>query len=194
VGHVVALSAMGASPSSRMAFARWHAEIDEYLSASGLGYTILRPAAFMQVHLLPVDTVMREGAWYGMSGDGAAAYIDAVDIAAVAAHVLTMPGHLGATYELTGPAAITLPEAAAELSAVIGREIRYVDMPADRFRAGLADAGLPDWAADGVVALYQEIREGHAATVTNEVEKATGRPAHSYRQFAEAHKEAFAGP
>ncbi|CAN5626022.1 SDR family oxidoreductase [soil metagenome] len=192
VAHVVALSVMGASHDSPMGFARWHAEIDDHLAAAGVGHTILRPAGFMQSHLLPVDTVRAEGAWYGMTGDGASGFIDAADIAAVAAHVLTTDGHEGATYEVTGPESISMPQAAAQLSEVIGGDVRYVDVPADGFRANLAGAGLPDWLADSLVALYGAIRAGHAATVTNEVEKATGRPARPYRQFAENHRDAFA--
>ena len=192
VGHVVALSVMGADRSSPVAFARWHADIDDHLIGSGLQYTILRPAGFMQVHLWPVDTINDQGRWYGMTGDGPAAYIDADDIAAVAAEALTGSERRRAVYELTGPQAISMPEAADELSRVIGRSVTYVEVPADQFHANLTHAGLPDWLSDAVVALYQVIREGHAATVTNTVEEVTGHPAHSYREFAEAHKAAFA--
>ena len=193
VSHVVALSVMGADPASPVAFGRWHADIDEHLVGSGLGYTILRPAAFMQVHLLPVDTIRSEGRWYGMTGDGAAGYIDVDDVVAVAAEMLTGPGRAAATYELTGPAAISMPEAAAALSEVIGRSVDYVDVPSDQFRANLAGAGLPDWVADALVALYHVVRAGHAATVTNAVQELLGRSARSYRQFAEAHKDVFTG-
>ena len=193
VSHVVALSVMGADPASPVAFGRWHADVDEYLVGSGLGYTILRPAAFMQVHLLPVDTIRSQGRWYGMAGDGAAGYIDVDDVAAVAAEALTSHGRAAATYELTGPAAISMPQAAAVLSEVIGRRVDYVDVPSDQFRANLAAAGLPAWIADALVALYQTVRAGHAATVTNAVQEVLGRSARSYRQFAEAHKDVFAG-
>ncbi|HEY3262465.1 MAG TPA: SDR family oxidoreductase [Pseudonocardiaceae bacterium] len=192
VSHVVALSVMGADPASPVVFGRWHADVDEHLVGSGLAYTILRPAAFMQVHLLPVDTIKSQGRWYGMSGDGAAGYIDVDDIAAVAAEVLTGPGRASATLELSGPAAISLPQAAGVLSEVIGRRVEYVELPSDQFRANLAAAGLPDWLADGIVALYQAVRAGHAATVTNTVQDVLGRPARNYRQFAEARKGLFA--
>jgi uncharacterized protein YbjT (DUF2867 family) len=192
VSHVVALSVMGADPASPVPFGRWHADVDEHLVGSGLGYTILRPAAFMQIHLLPVDTIRSQGRWYGMTGDGAAGYIDVDDVAAVAAEVLTSPGREAATLELTGPAAISMPEAAGVLSEVIGRRVDYLDVPPDQFRANLAAAGLPDWVADALVVLYQTVRAGHAATVTNAVQEVLGRSARSYRQFAEAHKDVFA--
>ena len=190
VGHIVAQSVMGTSHSSPVGFGRWHAEIDDHLVASGIDYTILRPSGFMQVHLLPVDTIKAQGKWYGMAGDGPSGYIDIEDIAAVAVEALTKPGHGAATYELTGPEALTMPQAAAQLSEVIGRDIAYVDLPAEQFRANLAQAGLPDWLSDALVAMYQATREGHGATVTNTVEEVTGKRPRSYRQFAEAHREA----
>ncbi len=191
VRHVVALSATGSDHSSSMPFSRWHAEIDDHLVASGLDYTILRPSGLMQLHLLPVETAKAQGRWYGMTGDGAHGYIDAGDVAAAAAAVLTSAGHTGRTYELTGPEAMTMPQASAQLSEAIGREVVYVDVPADQFRASLVAAGLPDWLTDAIVALYTTIREGHAATVSNSVEELTGHPARSYRQVVEDHKDAF---
>jgi len=191
IAQVVVLSVMGAGADSPIAFARWHAEIDEHLRASGLGWTILRPSGFMQAHLLPVATVTAEGRWYGMTGDGATAYVDLRDVAAVAATVLTTPGHTGAVYELTGPAALSQPEAAAQLSDVLGRPVAYVDLPAEVFRANLAGAGLPDWLADAVVALYQTTRNGHAATVTNTVELVTGHPPRPYRELVETRRDDF---
>jgi len=192
VSHVVAVSVMGADPASPVAFGRWHADIDEHLISSGLGYTILRPAGFMQVHLLPVHTIKGRGRWYGMTGDGAAAWIDARDIAEVAAEALTGPPRAAAVYDLTGPAAISIPEAATVVSEVIGRSVDYVDVPPDQFRAGMVGAGVPELIADAIVSLYRAVRAGHVATVTDTVQQVIGRPAASYRQFVEAHKEALA--
>jgi len=191
VRHVVALSIMGADQASPAAFCRWHAAIDEHLAGSGLDYTILRPAGFMQFHLLPVQTVKDVSSWFGMTGDGAAAYVDINDVASAAAAVLTSSGHGGQTYDLTGPEAITLPQAAAELGTAIGRDVAYIDLPAEAFHANLVGLGLPPWLTDAVVALYGAIRDGHAATVTNSVEQLTGRPARSYREMLGSHTAAF---
>ncbi len=141
---------------------------------------------------MPAHTV-GQGVWYGMTGDGAAAFIDAGDIAAAAAAELTIDNPVGGVHELTGPAAISMPEAAAQLADVLGRPIRYVDLPADQFRAGLVDAGLPTSVADALVTFYSVIRAGHAATVTNSVQELAGRPPRSYREFAEANRATFAG-
>lgn len=194
VTHVVAVSVTGANAASDSAFARWHAEVDDHLLGSGLGYTILRPAGFMQVHLWPVPSVTAEGRWYGMTGDGAAGFIDAEDVAACAAAALTGAGEgAGSSVrELTGPAAISLPQAAAELAAAIGRPVTYVDVPEEDYLSMLDRVGVPRQVAESIVAMYRAIRAGHATTVTDEVERLTGRPARSFRDFAEAHRSDFA--
>ena len=191
VAHVVALSIMGADRSSPSALARWHADIDEHLIDSGLEYAILRPAGFMQTHLWPIETVRSEGRGYGMTGDGAAAFIDGEDIAAAVAAALTGATDGRSVVELTGPAAITMPQAAVELAEVIGRPVTYVDAPAEDYRSNLGRVGIPDWLADAIVALYSAIRAGHAATVTDGVQRFTGLHPRGYRGFAEAHKSDF---
>lgn len=178
-GHVVALSAMGADPSSPSAFARWHAEVDQHLLGSGLDATILRPAAFMQVHLSP-PTAVAEGRWYGCTGDGAHAFVDVRDVAAAAASVLGADAPVPGVHELTGPRAITMPEAAAAYGRALGREVTYVDLPPDQLAGAMAGNGVPAFLVEAVLALYAGIRAGHAATVTRGVEELAGRPPAAY--------------
>ncbi|HEX8511055.1 MAG TPA: SDR family oxidoreductase, partial [Propionibacteriaceae bacterium] len=188
VRHVVALSVMGADSTAPVAFVRWHGDIDRHLMQSGLDYTILRPAGFMPVHLWPVQTVKSQGRWFGMTGDGAAGFVDVQDVASVAAEVLTASGHEGAIYELTGPAAISMPEAAQTLGDVIGRPVQYVDLAEEEFLASMVSSGVPSFIADAITGFYQAVRAGHAATVSNSVQEVTGRSAHSYRDFATANQ------
>lgn len=193
VEHVVALSVTGADSSSASPLARWHGEIDDYLATSGLNFAVLRPTGFMHLHLLPIHTVRTEGRWYGMTGDGPAAFVDAADVAGAAAGALTRPGLTGSIYEITGPEAITMPQAAAQLSDAIGREVAYVDVAAEQFQVILIGAGLPQWIAEGLVNFYQSIRDGHMAAVTQSVEELAGHAPRTYRQVLNEHKEAFAG-
>ena len=179
VHHVVAVSVVGADPGSPVTFARWHGEIDDHLVGSGLGRTILRPAGFMQIHLNP-PTAETEGRWYGTTGDGAHAFVDADDVAAVAAEVLTAADRDSAVHELTGPAAISMPEAAARLGRSLGREVAYVDLPPDQLRGAMLSNGVPDFVVDGIIGLYGAIRAGHAATTSHAVEQLLGRAPHRY--------------
>ena len=182
VRHVVAVSVMGADPRSPSTFGRWHAEIDAHLLASGLGATFLRPSGFMQVHLLP-PTAASEGRWYGMTGDGVHAFIDAGDVAACAASVLEAADPPSGPYEVTGPAAISMPDAARAYGRALGRDVAYVDLSPDQFSGAMGGAGLPPFVVEGLVGLYSAIRAGHAATTTNGVEDLTGRPARRYEDL-----------
>lgn len=181
VRRVVAVSVIGADRESTVNFARWHAEIDDHLTGSGLASTILRPAGFMQVHLSP-PTAATEGRWYGMTGDGAHPFVDADDVAAVAAEVLVNPGKGLGVHEVTGPAAITMPEAAAALGRSLGREVVYVDLPAEQLGGALLASGVPDFVVDGIVGLYGAIRAGHATTTTHTVEELLARPPRTYER------------
>lgn len=192
VRHVVAVSVVGADVRSPVSFARWHGEVDDHLVGSGLGFTILRPAGFMQIHLSP-PTAASEGRWYGMTGDGAHAFVDADDVAAVAAVALTATDRESTVDELTGPAAITMPEAAAALGRSLGREVTYVDLPPDQLKGAMLSNGVPDFVVDGIVGLYGAIRAGHAATTSHAVEQLLGRAPHSYAEVLGREQLASAG-
>jgi uncharacterized protein YbjT (DUF2867 family) len=85
VEHVVKQSVPGADPGAGIVFARWHAQIEQYLAKSGLPHTLLRPNYFMQNCLMSAQSVAEQGVLYGMTAEGRVSYIDTGDIAAVVA-------------------------------------------------------------------------------------------------------------
>ena len=191
--HVVKQSVPWAGPDAPVVFCRWHGQVEQHLAQSGLAYTLLRPSSFMQNFLMSAQQVADQGILYGMFGEGRVAFIDARDIAAAAAELLTNPGHQGASYTLTGPEALSAAEVAERLSAATGRHVRSVDLGPDGYRQALASAGMPGWLVDGVVESNTMLAAGHAATVTNEVARLTGRPPRTFAQFAADHQAAFGG-
>ncbi len=191
VGFIVKVSALGADPESPLALGRAHADVEEGLAASGIPHAILRPGSFMQTFLGLAETIKGQDQFYGSSGDGKIAMIDAWDIAAVAVALLTGEEHTGGVYPLTGPEALSNTEAAAVISEVVGREIRYVDVSGDAFKAVLLEAGLEEWLADDLVTLNDMLAEGAEARVTDDVERVTGRPARTFAQFVAGCADAF---
>jgi uncharacterized protein YbjT (DUF2867 family) len=181
VRHVVALSVLGADRGSPSAFARWHAEVDEHLGRAEVESTLLRPSAFMQVHLSP-PSAAAEGRWYGCTGDGAHAFVDVRDVAGAAAHVLAGERAGGGVHELTGPRAISMPEAAAAYGRALGRDVTYVDLAPEELAGAMTSNGVPAFVAEAIVALYGAVRAGHAATTSNGVEELTGHPPASYEE------------
>jgi uncharacterized protein YbjT (DUF2867 family) len=194
VAHVVKQSVPWADdPDTGLVFCRWHGQIEQHLEGSGLSYTLLRPSNFMQNFLMSAQPVADQGVLYGMTGEGRVAFIDTRDIAAVAAELLTSPGHQGTSYTLTGPEALTSAEVAERLSAATGHQVRYVDLPPEAFGQALAGAGLPGWLVDGLIEANTMLAAGQGATVTDEAAKVTGRPPRTFAQFAADHRVAFGG-
>jgi uncharacterized protein YbjT (DUF2867 family) len=170
--------------------------VERHLEASDLGWTILRPSWFMQNFypgfLYPM--IRNGGTIYLPAGDGASAFIDAEDIAAVAAEALTDDAHRGQAYTLTGPKALTYGEAVGALSTVAGREVRYQPIPDEAFRQSLADAGWLPGQIETMSVLFGTVRDGAAAHTSDAVERVTGRPPRSLQTFAREHADAFTQP
>ena len=153
---------------------------------SGLGYTILRPTWFMQnfTHAF-LEPMVRAGTIFLPTGEGKTAFIDVRDIAACAAAVLTQPGHVGAEYDLTGGQALSYAEAAAILGAAADREIKYVSIPPEAYRASLIEAGVPVGEADMLTSLFALVRTGGEEAVTPAVSALLGRAPITLEQFAQ---------
>lgn len=187
VEHVVKLSALGASDHSNSAIAREHWDVEQALQQTGLGWTILRPHAFMQNWLgEAAESVREQGVIHSPIGDGRVPFIDTRDIAAVAAAVLLDPEpHRGRKYVLTGGEAVGYADVAAALSEVLGRPVRYQPIPMEDARARLEARGVSPYlvAATLAIAAYQKAG-GPTARVSDRVERILGGPPRTIRDFA----------
>jgi uncharacterized protein YbjT (DUF2867 family) len=194
VGHVVKLSALAADRGLGVRLHEWMREGDETLAASGMSYTILRPNSFMQ-NLARVDghTIVNRDAIYAAAGDARIGFVDARDIAAVAAASLADPArHANRAYELTGPEALSYAEVAEKLSERLGRRIRYFAVSPEDARRGMAEAGLPGWEAEAIAELFAGFyAAGEADVVTDDVEEATGRRPRTIDEFIERNLAVF---
>ena len=114
---------------------------------------------------------------------GAEPFIDADDIAAVAAAAPTGAAAPGA-YDLSGPAALTLGEAAEVLGDRTGRPVRHVDLPVEQWVRGAQGNGLPAEYAAMLGAPFALIRSGRDAHLSDGVQAALGRPATRFEDWA----------
>jgi uncharacterized protein YbjT (DUF2867 family) len=192
VAHLVVLSQLAADEQSPVRFLRYHAAVEQHVRQLGIAYTFLRPNLFFQGLLTFARSIAAERRFYAPIGDAKVSAVDVRDIAAVAAIALTEAGHEGATYTLTGPAAITHAQIAAALSSALGHDITFTDVPPEAFAASLQQI-LPPWQVQGLLEDYAHYRRGEAASVTPTVAEITGRPARDVAQFAHDYRPAFAG-
>jgi uncharacterized protein YbjT (DUF2867 family) len=193
VRHVVKLSVVGADPASPVRYARSHGQVEAHLRASGLAFTLLQPGDLMDNLLAQAQAIAQTGAFYAaVPPETRIASIDPADIAAVAANALE-GSHEGEALPMTGPEAPTRDELAAKVSAATGKEVRFVQVGEDDFRASLLAAGAPEWAAEGLVELARHVfAPGHAAQVLDTVERVTGRPARTWDDWLREHAAALA--
>jgi NAD(P)H dehydrogenase (quinone) len=175
VERVVYTSFFGAAPDCTFTFGRdhWHAE--EHIRASGLRYTFLRDNLY--IDFLPL-MAGADGMIRGPAGDGRVALVARDDIADVAVAVLLDggDGHDGRGYDMTGPEALTLTEAAEELSRAAGRPIRYQPETLEEAYASRASYGAPGWEVDGWVTTYVAIANGDLEQVSGDVAAVAGHP------------------
>jgi uncharacterized protein YbjT (DUF2867 family) len=160
-------------------------------SHKGFTHTILRPAWVMQnftdEHLPIVDDLL-----VVPSAGGAEAFVDALDIAEVAAETLLRPDkHAGATYSLTGPQAIKFDEVARTIAVVSGRPVKYLDIDEKTWINRAIGAGVPAQYGEMLRWLTGSIISGHGSTHTRDVEAVIGRSATSFEEFARRNAAAW---
>ncbi|HSQ59748.1 MAG TPA: SDR family oxidoreductase [Acidobacteriota bacterium] len=193
VKQIVRLSAVAASTSCPARLLKWHGEVDERLSRSGISYAILRPQFFMQNLLGMRASIQRDGAIYLPAKETKTGAIDTRDVAASAVAVLTSEGHSGRVYDLTGPESLGFADIAARIGKAIGRPVAYVDVPPEAAREALLAQGWPEFLADGFVEMMGFFATGAGADVTGTVEKLTGAKPRSIDVFAKDYAGVFAG-
>jgi NAD(P)H dehydrogenase (quinone) len=175
VEHLVYVSFLGAAPDATFTLARDHWATEEHVRARGLRATFLRDSLYADCFpfLTGEDGVIR-----GPAGDGQVAAVAQDDVADAAVAVLRDPAaHAGATYDLTGPEALTLAEVAEVMTAVTGRAVRYSAETPEEAYASRASYGAPDWQVDAWVSTYTAIAAGELAAVSTAVPELTGHPA-----------------
>ncbi|MFJ8233112.1 SDR family oxidoreductase [Streptomyces sp. NPDC094448] len=189
VERVVYVSFLGAAPEATFTFARDHWYTEEYIRASSLRYTFLRDSLYQGgiAAMAGADGVIR-----GPAGQGRVSAVAHDDVADAAVAVLLGEGHDSAVYDLTGPAAITLAEAAEELSRFSGRTVTYVPESHAEALESRASFGAPEWAVTGWVSSYEAIASGELALVSDAVPRLAGRPAQSFADYLREHPEAYA--
>ncbi|MFI5490989.1 NAD(P)H-binding protein [Actinoplanes sp. NPDC051859] len=167
----------------------WQA-IEDGVEACGVPWVHLEPGEFMSNSDLWAAQIKAGDEVRDGYGSAASALIALQDIAAVAAHCLLEDGHEGRSYELTGPESLTRRERVAQIGAVLGRELTYVDLPHDELvqQLELSMGEYAAWYADGLRVLAE-----HPQRAVPTVAELTGRPGTTFTEWVRAHQELFGG-
>jgi uncharacterized protein YbjT (DUF2867 family) len=194
VQRVVYTSFLGAAPDAVFTLARQHAATEAALAATGVPTTVLRHA--MYADFVPFFAVREDGQAViaAPAGDGRASFVSRDDLADVAAAVLLdgSPALDGAVLDVTGPAALSLDEAAAVLTEVTGLPAVYRPQTVEEAWATRRPSGHPDWEIEGWVTSYLAMAAGELARVTDAVTTLAGHPARTVAEHLRAHPEDWA--
>jgi uncharacterized protein YbjT (DUF2867 family) len=190
ITHVVKLSALGAETVESVA--RTLACPDRG-GVEAVGPEVDHSAAGQLHAELPQKcrTIKQQSVIYGSSKDGKIAMIDTRDIARVAAHALVDPGHEGKTHVLTGGEAVSHAQVAATFSRVLGKPVKYVDLPPEQAKPAMLGMGMPAWLVDDLLTISSFFAAGQGAQVTDAVEKVGKAKPRTIEQFVRDHAKAF---
>jgi uncharacterized protein YbjT (DUF2867 family) len=182
VRRIVYLSAISAETG-------FWGEVEKAIAGAGGEWTFLRAGGFATNTLGWADMVRRDGVVRWPYGRAARSLVHERDLADAAVRALTTDDHVGRTYNLTGPEALTQAEQVRQIGEAIGREVRWEDLPSGAARpmlvrqmGSLGESALRYWAS----------LVDHPEPVTDGVERVTGHPARTFRSWAADHAADFA--
>lgn len=170
----------------------WLAE--QALNWSGLPVVHVRPTIFMDGFFLKfsASNIKNLNEIRAPFGSGKTSPIAAQDVALVLSVILQDPQrYIGTVIELTGPQSEDMDFYAAEFSKVLGRTIRYVDVPGALWRENMRDSGLSEHVLDHLSTMGQLHRDGRYDRMTDQFARLTGKQPMSIRDFIEQHTSTF---
>jgi len=168
-------------------------QIERGVEASGIDFTHLRINVLLQNYsTMSAEAIRYSGVFVEPVGSEPTSFVDARDVAAVAAAALTEDGHVRQAYTLTGAQAYSRAEVAAAISNATGRDVRYQPLSEEEFRALVKQLGWTDEFIDMMLGFYDlVIRSGQSAVVTDTIERVLGRSPIALAQFVQDYRDVW---
>lgn len=190
VRRVVTLTAMGADRRGDVSLGR----LERLVEDTGIPWTHLRPNWFMQVFATQplLSAIRATGRIEVPAAHASISWVDARDVAAVAAATLTEPDHEARAYVLTGPEALDHARVAGILGEVSERPLTYRPLDEEAGRRAVLAAGLGARRAERLTRFYRLVRAGACAPVSDDIASVLGRPPTPFQRFATDHRHLWA--
>jgi uncharacterized protein YbjT (DUF2867 family) len=130
--------------------------VEEMLIESGMPYTILQPAAYMQNILAHWESITGQGIYpVPYPAETRLSMVDLKDVALAAAIVLSESGHDYAAYELVGTNGLSQTQAAAILSQELARPVRVVTVPLEEWESQAISAGMGKYQVETLLSMFR---------------------------------------
>lgn len=189
VRRVVFLSVLGAERNPLLP----HRRVERWLDTSGLAATHLRAGNFLQnLTTVHADDIRLRDQLVVPAGEATMSYVDARDVAAVAAACLLDRAPVRGAHDLTGPEAIDHHRVARALTDALGRPITYNRPSLPAYWAHTRRTGMPAGVIAATSVLYTLARVGIGSRTSPDVATVLGRPARDVDTFARDHAGVWA--
>jgi uncharacterized protein YbjT (DUF2867 family) len=186
------MSIQNTTPSHQQ---RQHWLSEQAFAWSGLPVVTIRPTMFLESFFQLAGHSIRDRDRIELPfGWGKTSPVAGTDVAQVVAAVLADPAaYLGRIYELTGPKSQDLDGVAREFSEALNREVTYSDISPEEWEQRLRKQNMPEHLTGHLLAMGELHRAGRYDRQADGVQRVTGRPAMSVREFVSLHAEEFGG-
>jgi uncharacterized protein YbjT (DUF2867 family) len=158
--------------------------MDELIESTGVSYRALRMPGFMDNMLTQVEPIKNEEMFFStISGDHDVPTFAIRDIAATAATLLLDDSWTGQdSVSVLGPEDLSHNDMAQIMSEVLGRPVRFQQVPSESYKAALMQQGMGEAWAQGLVDMLVEIDQG---IYNAESRTAASTTPTSFRQWCE---------
>ncbi|WP_329477240.1 NAD(P)H-binding protein [Kribbella sp. NBC_01484] len=183
VERVVLLSSQGVGTK------RHPSDIEDAVTQSGLGWTMLRPGNFASNAFQWAESIRTQRLMAAPFADIALPAVDPDDIAEVAAAALRDQSHAGNVYTLTGPVAISPRQQAEAIAQIVGEPVQFVELSRDEARSRML-AYMPEPVVEATLGALGTPTAAEQE-VSPDVEKVLGRPARTFTDWVTRNLPAF---
>ncbi len=156
---------------------------EELLIQSGLEFTILQPASYMQ-NVLPYWDAVKQGEYRApYSVNSIFSPVDLEDVAEVACQVLMRPGHASAIYQLAGPERLSSKQMVEKISTVLGKSVSAHTQPLDEWISEANKRGMDGYAIMALSKMFSFYDQYGFATSGLILQDLLGHPSTTFSQF-----------
>ncbi|WP_321922216.1 NmrA family NAD(P)-binding protein [Paraburkholderia guartelaensis] len=188
------VSQMSITETTDSAQQKQHWLAEQALAWSGLPVVTVRPTVFLESFflLLAAEGVRKNDELVLPLGKGRTSPISSLDVARAVAEILDNPApHIGQVYHLTGLESRDMEHYARLFSEVLGRTIRYRDVPVEAWAAKLGELGISAHVVKHLAVMAELHAQGRYDRMTDDLRKLTGQAPIGMREFVTRHAEAF---
>lgn len=129
--------------------------VEEMLLESGLDFTILQPAPYMQNILASMNMILKHGFYrvpYHI--ETRLSMLDLWDLGEVAATILTGPEHRGAVYEIACTGGLTQAEVALQIGDILGKKVVVEEISIENWRQEAKGSGMGPYQLETLAKMF----------------------------------------